>query len=197
MTYEIFSALLLFTLVSSATPGPNNLMLMTSGANYGFKRTLPHLLGVNLGFMFMVVLVGLGLTKLFDAYPVIYNILKVVSVAYLLYLAFKIATSDPTMASNKGESKPMSFIQAVIFQWVNPKAWTMALMAISVYAPSNNVEAVLFVTMVFGMVNLPCITVWTILGKNIRRFLTNSKRLRVFNCLMASMLVVSLYPMFL
>ena len=196
MTYEILTALLLFTLVSSVTPGPNNLMLMTSGANFGFKRSLPHLLGVNLGFTFMVVLVGLGLTQIFDTYPISYNILKVLSVVYLLYLAFKIATADTTIASQRNKSKPMTFLQAVTFQWVNPKAWTMALTAISVYAPTRNLDAVLFVALIFGLVNLPSITMWTILGKNIRQFLTNAKRLKLFNYVMSSLLVLSLYPIF-
>ncbi|MEP0356065.1 MAG: LysE family translocator [Paraglaciecola sp.] len=196
MTYEILTALLLFTLASSVTPGPNNLMLMTSGANFGFKQTLPHLFGVNLGFTFMVILVGLGLTQIFDTYPISYNILKVLSVIYLLYLACKIATSDVSMASKQSKSKPMTFMQAVIFQWVNPKAWTMALTSISVYAPSKDLHAVLFVALVFGLVNLPSITVWTVLGKNIRHFLTSAKRLKTFNYLMACLLVMSLYPIF-
>ena len=197
MNYELLSALIIFSFVSSITPGPNNLMLMSSGANFGFKRTLPHMLGVALGFTLMVVLVGLGIIQLFDNYPLSYQILKVVSVAYLLYLAYKIAISASNFDSSDAKVVPMTFIQAVLFQWVNPKAWTMALTAISVYAPSKSVAAIVFVALIFGAVNLPCISSWTALGQKMQNFLTSNKRLRIFNFSMASLLVLSLYPVFL
>ena len=129
MTFELLFALAAFALVSSITPGPNNLMLMASGANYGFRRTLPHMLGVTLGFMLMVLLVGVGLVQVFDAFPVSYQLLKVVSVGYLLYLAWKIATAAPVNNGSDSEGAPFTFVQAALFQWVNPKAWTMALTA--------------------------------------------------------------------
>lgn len=194
---EIITALLLFAFVSSITPGPNNLMLMTSGANFGFKKTLPHMFGVGIGFTLMVALVGLGIMQLFDRYPKSYDILKIASVVYLLYLAFNIARSDAAIERKSSSAKPMTFIQAVLFQWLNPKAWTMALTAISVYAPSKSVAAVVFVALVFGAVNLPCISSWTVLGQKIQRLLTSTKRLRAFNFTMASLLVLSLYPVFL
>ena len=197
MTFEILSALMLFAFVSSITPGPNNLMLMASGANYGVKRTLPHMLGVASGFTLMVVLVGLGIMQLFDAFPITYTVLKVLSVTYLLYLAYKIATSSKAAQGKSATAKPMTFLQAVMFQWVNPKAWTMALTAIRVYAPSKSVAAVVMVAGVFGAVNLPCISGWTVLGQKIQSFLTNNNRLRVFNFTMAGLLVTSLYPIFL
>ena len=197
MTFEILSALILFAFVSSITPGPNNLMLMASGANYGVKRTLPHMLGVASGFTLMVVLVGLGIMQLFDMFPITYHILKMVSVSYLLYLAYKIATSSNASKDKSADAKPMTFLQAVMFQWVNPKAWTMALTAISVYAPSKSAMAVLMVAGVFGAVNLPCISGWTVLGQKIQSLLTNNKRLRIFNYTMAGLLVTSMYPVFL
>tara|TARA_R110002012_G_scaffold59799_5_gene156510 strand:+ start:352 stop:945 length:594 start_codon:yes stop_codon:yes gene_type:complete len=197
MTFDILTALMLFALVSSITPGPNNLMLMASGANYGVKRSLPHMFGVSLGFTLMVTLVGLGIMQVFDMFPITYQILKVLSVTYLLYLAYKIATASNAKQSNKTDAKPMTFFQAVMFQWVNPKAWTMALTAISVYAPSKSVLAVVMVSGVFGAVNFPCISGWTILGQRIQGFLTDNKRLRAFNFTMAGLLVLSLYPVFL
>lgn len=197
MNYELLSALILFSFVSSITPGPNNLMLMSSGANFGFKRTLPHMLGVGMGFTLMVVLVGLGIIQLFDAFPLSYQILKVASVCYLLYLAYKIAVSGSRQEKGKAKVTPMTFLQAVMFQWVNPKAWTMALTAISVYAPSKGVSAIVFVALIFGAVNLPCISSWTALGQKMQSFLTNNKRLKIFNLTMASLLVLSLYPVFL
>jgi threonine/homoserine/homoserine lactone efflux protein len=194
MNIDILSALTIFAFVSSITPGPNNLMLMNSGANYGFKKTTPHLLGVGIGFTLMIALVGLGVIQLFDRFPVSYQILKVVSIVYLLYLAFKIASSTSNIEQQTSNHKPFSFIQAVLFQWVNPKAWTMALTSISLYAPSKSFTSVLLVAIVFGLINLPCISSWVVLGQKIQVLLTNQKRLRVFNITMALLLVISLYP---
>lgn len=193
MTYELFLALALFAFVSSITPGPNNLMLMASGANFGFRRTIPHMLGVALGFVFMVVLVGAGLVQIFDAFPVSYSALKVASVIYLIYLAWKIAYAGPTEASGS-RGTPMTFLQAAAFQWVNPKAWAMALTAISAYTPDQTLWAIFIVAAVFGAINLPSVGSWTILGQQMARFLTNPRRLTQFNWLMAALLVASLYP---
>lgn len=194
MNIELLYALMGFAVVSSITPGPNNLMLMSSGANYGFKSTIPHMLGVGLGFTFMIALVGLGIMQLFDAFPITYSILKIASLIYLVYLAIKIATAGPANTETSRQSCPMTFMQAAAFQWVNPKAWTMALTAISVYAPSHSLIAVLTVALVFGALNIPCITSWILLGQKIQVFLTNPIRLRVFNIIMALMLLGSLYP---
>ncbi|MCD9148065.1 LysE family translocator [Pseudophaeobacter flagellatus] len=193
MTYELFLALALFAFVSSITPGPNNLMLMASGANFGFRRTIPHMLGVAIGFVFMVVLVGAGLVQIFDAIPLTYTLLKVCSVVYLLYLAWKIANAGPAQASG-ATGTPMTFLQAAAFQWVNPKAWAMALTAITAYTPDQTLWAIFLVGAVFGAINLPSVGSWTILGQQMARFLTNPRRLTQFNWLMAGLLVASLYP---
>jgi len=195
MNIEILTALAAFAFVSSITPGPNNLMLMSSGANFGFKLTIPHMLGVSLGFVFMVCLVGAGLIQIFDIYPISYQILKGFSVLYLVYLAYKIATSKPIQEQQDNNTKPFSFLQAAIFQWVNPKAWTMALTAISVYSPSKSMESILLVGVVFGAINLPSVGVWTVLGQQLKRFLTSDTKLRIFNITMALLLIASLYPM--
>jgi len=194
MTTELLTALIVFALVSTITPGPNNLMLMSSGANFGFKRTIPHMLGIGLGFSFMVALVGIGLIGVFDRYPVSHDILKVLSIAYLLYLAFKIATSVPIADPSNSKANPLTFIQAAAFQWVNPKAWSMALTAISVYSPSRSLESIALVAIIFGMVNIPSTSVWTVLGQQLRRLLSSTVRLRAFNFTMAGLLVASLYP---
>ena len=195
MNVELLTALAAFALVTSITPGPNNLMLMASGANYGFRRTVPHMLGVALGFVVMVVLVGAGLVGLFDAWPPAYTVLKAVSVAYLLYLAWKIATAAAPGAGGT-TGRPFSFLQAAAFQWVNPKAWAMALTATTVYAPSKSLGAILLVAVVFGAVNLPSVSTWTVLGQQMQRVLNNAARLRTFNVTMAVLLVASLYPVF-
>ncbi|MGZ2259267.1 LysE family translocator [Roseobacter sp. A03A-229] len=193
MTLELLSALILFALVTSATPGPNNLMLMASGANYGFTRSIPHMLGISIGFGLMIVLVGAGLAQIFETYPVSYTILKLLSVLYLSYLAWKIATAAP-IDSTAAEGRPMTFLQAAAFQWVNPKAWAMALTALSVYAPSQTLAAFTVVAVVFATVNLPAITAWTVLGQQLARVLTNPRRLAIFNWTMAALLIASLYP---
>lgn len=193
MSWEVFTALAIFAFVSSITPGPNNLMLMASGANYGFMRTIPHMLGISVGFVVLLVLVGLGLAQVFDLYPVTYQVLKVLSVIYLLYLAWKIATAAPVKAQDV-TGRPFTFLQAALFQWVNPKAWSMALTVISVYAPDTTFRVLAVIGVVFATVNLPSVTVWTVLGREMTRVLTNSRRLVIFNWVMAVLLVASLYP---
>lgn len=196
MTYELLSALAAFAFVTSITPGPNNLMLMSSGANFGFRRTIPHMLGVGLGFVIMLILVGTGLVGVFEAYPVSYTVLKSVSVAYLLYLAWKIANSSPPDEAGS-TATPMTFLQAALFQWVNPKAWAMALTAVTVYAPSQTMAAIGLVGIVFGLVNIPSVGSWTLLGQQMRRFLNSPSRLRAFNITMAILLIASLAPIVL
>ncbi|KIC51848.1 LysE family translocator [Tateyamaria sp. ANG-S1] len=193
MTLDLIPALAAFAFVSSITPGPNNLMLMASGANFGFRRTIPHMLGVGLGFVFMVLLVGAGLVQVFDAYPISHTILKVASVGYLLFLAYKIATAAPAR-DNADTGTPMTFLHAAAFQWVNPKAWTMALTAVTVYAPDTTLWAIAIVALVFGAINLPSVSSWTLLGQQMARILTNPARLTAFNWTMAALLVASLYP---
>lgn len=193
MTYELISGLVLFAFVSSVTPGPNNLMLMASGANFGFRRSIAHMLGIGIGFTVMIVLVGLGLIKLFDAYPVSHLVLKTSSVMYLVWLSWKVANAAAPRHSQIAGT-PMTFLQAAAFQWVNPKAWSMALTATSLYAPGQSVSAILLVALVFGLINLPCVSLWTVLGQQMRKILTNPLRLRIFNWIMAGSLLASLIP---
>ncbi|NNF25110.1 MAG: LysE family translocator [Rhodobacteraceae bacterium] len=192
MTMDVFLALTAFAFVSSITPGPNNLMLMASGANFGLRRTGPHMLGVALGFSLMVVLVGVGLAELFQRVPAAHTALKIVSVLYLGWLAWKIARAAPPREGAAG-GRPFTFLQAAAFQWVNPKAWAMALTAVTVYA-GGDLNTILAVAAVFGAVNLPSITVWVMLGRQMRRFLTSPQRLAAFNWTMAALLIGSLYP---
>jgi threonine/homoserine/homoserine lactone efflux protein len=196
MTNEILIALMGFAFASSITPGPNNLMLMASGANYGLRRTVPHMLGISLGHAFMVAMVGIVLLQVFETYPVLNIALKVLSATYMIWLAWKIANAVPPEAK-KVTGKPFTFLQAAAFQWVNPKAWFMAITAISAYAPQDQgiVTGSLIVAFIFSAVNLPSVTVWAWMGVQVRRWLGTARRLRVFNVSMAVLLVVSLYPM--
>lgn len=193
MTYDLLFALIGFAFVSSITPGPNNIMLMTSGANFGFRRTIPHMLGVALGFVFMAAAVGLGLVGLFDAFPISYLMLKIVSVIYMAWLAWKFANASAP-EGNENITRPMTFLQAAAFQWVNPKAWAMALTAISAYAPAQTIEGILMVAAVFGAVNLPSVGSWVVLGQGMRRLLATPRRLKTFNWTMAALLILSLWP---
>lgn len=193
MSSDVFLALVAFAFVSSITPGPNNLMLMASGANFGFRRTVPHMLGIGIGFGVMIVLVGLGLVRIFDAFPVTHLILTIVGILYLLWLAWKIAHASAPDSARAG-ARPFTFIQAALFQWVNPKAWQMALTAITLYAPDRSAVAILWVGLVFAIINLPSVSTWTVLGQQMQRILSSPARLRAFNRSMAALLVASLVP---
>lgn len=189
----------LFAFVGSITPGPNNMMLLASGVNFGFKRTIPHILGVVAGFYVMLLLVGAGLEKAFTTYPILYQIMKVVGFGYLLFLAWIVATNDPSRT--KGErsgSRPMSFMAAVLFQWVNPKAWLMAIACFSTYMPPDASPVfILMICTMFGLINLPCVCVWAISGSKLESCLRNDRSRRIFNWLMAIFLIVSMLPVLL
>ena len=199
MTTELFVALVVFALVSSITPGPNNLMLMASGINFGLRQTVPHMLGVSIGFTVMIAAIGLGIMQVIEAVPGSYLVITIASGLYLLYMAWKIATTETSPAENSAtsaKSQPFTFMQAALFQWVNPKAWTMALTAISAYAPkSQGWVGVAMVAGVFGIINLPSTGAWAVMGAKMRRFLSDPVRRKTFNVVAALLLVASLYPM--
>ncbi|MCA3439968.1 MAG: LysE family translocator [Rhodobacter sp.] len=193
MMLDTLPALALFALVTSVTPGPNNLMLMASGANFGFRRTVPHMLGVSLGFVLLTFVVGVGLAGLFQTYPLTRTAMEVVSVFYMLWLAWKIAHAAAPKDRQAGGT-PMTFLQAAAFQWVNPKAWAMATNAVTLYMPDRSLWAVALVALIFGAINLPSVSLWTLTGQQLRRVLTNPRRLTIFNWTMAGLLVLSLAP---
>lgn len=193
MTPDLLAALSIFAFVSSVTPGPNNLMLLASGVNFGFRRTVPHMLGIGIGFGVMTALVGLGLAGIFAAWPPARVALQIASVAYLLWLAWKIAHAAPPSAREAG-GRPMTFLQAAAFQWVNPKAWTMALGAVALYAPGQDFAAVLIVAGVFAVINLPTVSLWAGMGVALAGLLRDPVWLRRFNWAMAAALVATLVP---
>jgi len=196
MTPEILVALAGFAFATVISPGPNNLMLMASGANFGFRRTLPHMAGVGLGFPMMIVPVGLGVMQAFAAFPPLRTGLTVASVAYLLWLAWRIANAGAPKKAEAG-ARPLTFLQACAFQWVNPKAWSMALSAITLYAPDRSLGAVLWVAGTYVAMGFISTATWTVLGQQIRRLLTSPTRLRAFNWTMAGLLVLSMLPVLL
>ena len=193
MTYDLFLALLGFAFVTSVTPGPNNMMLLASGVNFGLRRTVPHMLGISLGHALMVFLVGLGLASIFKAWPPALTLLKLASVAYMLWLALKIAQAGAP-GEGRRSANPMTFLQAAAFQWVNPKAWAMALGAVAAYVPNPSIRSYALVSLVFAAVNLPSVAIWAGAGQAVRRWLEGPGRLQVFNWTMAVLLVLSLWP---
>lgn len=195
MALEVFLALVWFSFVSSITPGPNNLMLLSSGVNYGFMKTIPHMFGIAIGFAILLACVGFGLGQLLEYFPLGYTILKFAGASYLIYLAYKIAVSGPIKSGDK-VGRPMRFIEAALFQWVNPKAWVMAVTSMALYTSQTNyVFTVLMVVLTFTAINLPCVSSWAAFGTAMRSFLSDPKRLRIFNYIMAFSLIVSLWPM--
>lgn len=198
-TPQLVGALAMFAFASSITPGPNNTMLLSSGARFGFGPTRPHILGVVAGFLGLILLVGLGLGGVFAAYPWLHAVLKWAGAIYLLYLAWKIASSR-TIGSGKAEARPMTFGQAAAFQAVNPKGWAMAVGAVATYVPSSPsvpgyVANMVLATVVVGVINAPCIIAWAGFGVGLRRFLDRPGVLRAFNIAMAILLVASLAPL--
>ncbi|MDP1642869.1 MAG: LysE family translocator [Phenylobacterium sp.] len=193
-TPQLLGALGLFAFASSITPGPNNAMLMTSGANYGFARTLPHLAGVVLGFTILLLAVGFGLGGLFSAHPTAHTALKALGAAYLLWLAWKIAGAEG-MGERAASARPFTFLQAAGFQWVNPKAWTMAVGVAAAYVPQQGgVLDMLIAGLVVFAISIPCAAAWAGSGVALRRLLEEPSALRLFNWTMAALLLASLAP---
>ncbi len=186
-----------FAVASSITPGPNNLMLLASGVNFGFRRSIPHMLGIGIGFVILLMVIGVGVGQLLQTYPLIYDVLKVASLVYMLWLAWKIANSGPIAnRSDQASGRPMTFLQAVLFQWVNPKAWAMALTATAAYTqPDHYFSSLVWVALIFGSINLPCVSAWAGFGVGLRRWLQNPVKLKVFNITMAVLLVASFLPL--
>jgi threonine/homoserine/homoserine lactone efflux protein len=194
-----FLPLVTFAVATAITPGPNNIMLTASGANFGFRRTLPHMLGVAIGFTIMVLAIGLGLSEIFECFPLIHEVLRCGGGAYLLFLAYRIATAAPTTPdAAQPTGRPLTFLQAALFQWINPKSWMMAVGAISAYTTVGGnllLESVL-IALIFGAIGLPSTALWAGLGVAIGRVLQTRWALRAFNIAMALLLVASLAVMF-
>jgi len=196
MSADIFAALVAFAFVSSVTPGPNNFMLLASGVNFGFRRTVPHMFGIAGGFASLLLAVGFGLGALLAAVPALHLALKIVGGAYLLYLAWRIAMSR-TLDTRQGQNgRPMTFLEAAAFQWVNPKAWMMSVTAMAIYtSPQAPVLSVLLVALAFTLVNFPSVSIWAGFGTAMRGFLADPVRLKWFNIAMGLLLAASLWPM--
>jgi threonine/homoserine/homoserine lactone efflux protein len=193
MTLAHYAAYLMFIAVASVTPGPNNAMLMASGANFGLRRTAPHMIGVVLGFGVLLTCVGLGLGALFALFPSLHVVLRWGGAAYLFWLAWKIAHADSL--GGKAVPRPLRFWEVVAFQWINPKAWVGAIGAVSAYAPKTHYMTGLALMIAGALaVNTPVVLLWAGAGAGMRRFLDKPGRLRAFNILLALLLALSVIP---
>lgn len=192
---ELALPIFLFAFTAAITPGPNNIMIMASGLNFGTVRSLPHLLGICFGFPVMIILIGTGLGVVFELYPILHEIIKVVGIAYLIYLAWRIANADKN-ARATAPGKPFTFLQSALFQWVNPKGWIMASSAIAAYTTVGNdiFLQVLLIAFIFFLVTFPSAGTWLIFGVGLQRFLEQPKYRRIFNISMALLLIISILP---
>jgi len=198
MSHSLLIAFVIFATVMFITPGPNNIMVLSSGLTYGFRRSLPHIAGITIGFAFMVGAVGLGFGTIFIAYPVLQTILKYAGAAYLIYLAAVIAMSEPVTPGQDNRRGPMTFWGAAVFQWVNVKGWVMVIGTITAYAGIAsfpwNIATQVVLSLLLGAVST---SIWALSGSSLRSFMTSPRAVRAFNIVMAALLLASLFPVFM
>jgi len=192
---ELFVSFIIFGIIAAITPGPNNVMLTTTGLNFGVRRGIPHLLGICIGFPVMLGLIGLGFGTLFQLFPLLHEIIKIIGVIYLVYLAWKIAGAEGG-ASATAPARPISFWQSAAFQWINPKAWVMGSSALAAYTSldDNFFLQVLIICVSFVLITFPCAGIWLVFGAGLQRFLRDPLHRRIFNIAMALLLVASIVP---
>jgi threonine/homoserine/homoserine lactone efflux protein len=186
----------MFSFATSMTPGPNNIMLLSSGLTFGYKRTVPHMLGVVIGFPVMTIFVGLGLGEFFKIYPSAFTILKIAGIGYLLWLAWQIAKSTPTFKDNDEDSQPLKFMPIVLFQWINPKNWIKIITAMSVYVTSveNATTQIIVITIIFFLTVFVSANSWSLGGVVLKKLIKSDIGIRRFNIIMAILLVLSIVP---
>lgn len=193
---SLVGPLLAFVTAATVTPGPNSIMIMASGVNFGFRKTLPHILGVAVGITIVITLAGIGLGVILELVPKLRFVMLVASTIYLLYLVWKIANAAPA-TTNDSTRTPLTFFQAIGFQWVNPKVWALGMAAVAIFAPQYQAVNIFAVALAFAIVGIASNTTWAWFGTVVRRFLLNGKHLRTFNLLAATTLIASAIPAFL
>lgn len=194
VSQQLLVAFVVFAVVGLYTPGPNNVMLLASGLNFGLRRTLPHISGVALGFAFLVAVVGFGLGAVFDAYPLLQSVLKYGGAVYLVYLAVVIARAGP-VETGDDVRRPLTFWEAALFQWVNIKGWIIAIGTVTAYAALAsypwNIVTMSLLLLVLG---LSSAVAWTLFGSALQKLVRSERAIRIFNWIMAALLIASLYP---
>lgn len=194
---EYLVSLMVFTFVASATPGPNNIMLFTSGVNHGIKKSLPHYFGICIGFLLLVAAVGFGLGTLFKQSPLLHQFIKFFGALYLIYFSWKIASTESDSSSNEIRA-PITFLEAVLFQWVNPKAWVIAIGAIATFSIQSRIAtSIAMIIAMYLFMGLLAMGIWLTLGTSLQKFLNSDKRRRIFNVSMAILLLLSIIPIIL
>lgn len=185
-----------FGLASTMSPGPNNIMLLSSGLTFGYKRTIPHALGINFGFPVMVICVGLGIGKLFELFPVVYTVLKLAGIGYLLWMAWHIANTKGSLDTNNTKDKPFTFIQAALFQWINPKAWVMAITSTAAFITDHQMAyiQVMIISCIYFFCAILSTNAWALGGVMLRRFIQKERFVQMFNISMAILIVGSIIP---
>lgn len=197
MTATLLLSFVLFAFVASITPGPNNLMLLHSGVHFGFRASVPHMLGISFGFALMVAMIGFGLGAAFTRWPLLDTLLRWLGAGYFVWLAWRLASApaQPPKLAELGTARPMSSLGAAAFQWVNPKAWIMAIGAVTTFVPAqDHFFNVLLISALFCLVNLPSVGCWAWAGERLRVWLETPSRMRAFNLAMAALLLASLWP---
>ncbi len=190
---EWYLPLLLFIIVATFTPGPNNIIALGIGFNWGFKKVIPHIFGVTIGFPVMLLLIGFLLKPILEKYSLIFTILKFISAIYILYLAYKIATA-PIEIDEQNYKKPITFLESLAFQWMNPKAWAGALATITLYIPKDNYNLALILAAITSAINIIfAIALWGYMGKKIKILLSKKSHIKLFNYIMAITLCLSVF----
>ncbi|MGD9924506.1 MAG: LysE family translocator [Pseudorhodoplanes sp.] len=196
MPIDMFLGLVAFACAMAFTPGPNNIMVTASGVNFGFTRTIPHILGITFGFFVLVSVCAAGVGAVFAAWPPLQVVLKVAGAVYLLWLSWKIATAAPSTDDAGQVAEPITFLQAALFQWLNPKALVAALSGIALYVrPAHWLTDFTLLQIVFTIATILAVATWTGFGVALRRVLSDPKHARIFNIAMALLLVASIVPM--
>ena len=191
ISFTLISALSTYYFIMFVTPGPNNAMLTASGMKYGFIRTLPHLIGIPTGHIIQISLVCFGLGNLFIQFPFVQFYLKILCFFYLLYLSWTILGS--LSLSKKKSGRPLRLYEAALFQFINPKAWTIAITVVSAFFPSeeNFYISTIFLTLTAALICFPSICIWAIFGNSLRLFINNTKTKKLIEYILAILLVVT------
>ncbi|MGI4992349.1 LysE family translocator [Halobacteriovorax sp. GFR7] len=188
--------LLIFAAIGLITPGPNNVLLLNSGLKFGYRKSVFHILGIGFGLFSLFLTVGNGVSKFFSQYPFIESILQILCSLYLVYLSYKIINTSTDLSDESNDTEPMSFLNAFLFQWMNPKAWTLALTVISIYNGIQFENPIFIISVCFLVVSLITSSLWVVFGLQIKKILKNAKQERILNIFMGCSLLSTLFIMF-
>lgn len=195
MSLTLYLAFVLYAFVTTVTPGPNNLLALSTGVNFGIKRTIPLVIGICFGFSIMFVLIALGMNQIFIRYPVIIPVLKILGSLYILYLAYLIARAGDLDQNKSSQLQPLGFWKGAFYQWINPKSWIVLIGAVTAYTNDMTTAGqIWFIGLLYGLIGIPCVMLWAVIGGKLSYFLTQGNRMKIFNRTMGLLLALSLIP---